>query len=62
MRCRACNKQLNDNESTYKNKETGEYLDLCNYCRRASNSYFSGEILDEDEDKLYIENLFLFNK
>jgi len=55
MRCRACNKELNDNESTYKNKETGEFLDLCNYCRRAG--YFT-ELLDEDEDKHYIQNLF----
>jgi len=48
MRCRACNKQLNDNESVYKNKETGEYLDMCNGCRRAS--FLTTDLLDVDED------------
>ena len=31
MRCKACNKQLNDNESVYKDNETGEYLDTVSY-------------------------------
>jgi hypothetical protein len=31
-RCVACNKNLNDFESTRKNADTGEYLDLCNSC------------------------------
>ena len=48
MRCRACNKQLNDNESVYKDNETGEYLDMCNGCRRAG--YFSFNSLDSEED------------
>ncbi len=55
MRCRACNKQLNDNESVYKDNETGEYLDMCNGCRRAG--YFSFNSLDSDEDKKYIQSL-----
>ena len=32
MRCLACNKLLSDFESTRKSSETGEFLDLCNYC------------------------------
>ena len=32
MRCIACNKLLNDFESTRKSATTGEYLDLCNTC------------------------------
>ena len=32
MRCVACNKNLNDFESTRKSAVTGEYLDLCNTC------------------------------
>ena len=32
MRCKACNKSLNAFESTRKSKESGEYIDLCNYC------------------------------
>ena len=32
MRCRACNVELDDRESTWKNLETGEYYDLCSGC------------------------------
>ena len=32
MRCLACNKVLNDFESTSKSATTGEYVDLCNHC------------------------------
>ena len=32
MRCMACNKNLNDFESTRKSATTGEYVDLCNHC------------------------------
>lgn len=32
MRCLACNKNLNDFESTRKSATTGEYVDLCNHC------------------------------
>jgi hypothetical protein len=32
MRCVACNKNLNDFESTRKSIVSGEYLDLCNSC------------------------------
>ena len=55
MRCKACNKQLNDNESVYKDNYTGEYLDMCNGCRRAG--YFSFNALDSEEDKKYLQSL-----
>ena len=32
MRCRACNVELSDHESTWKNLETGEFYDLCGQC------------------------------
>ena len=32
MRCIACNKNLNDFESTRKSLLTDEYLDMCNSC------------------------------
>jgi hypothetical protein len=32
MRCIACNKNLNDYESTAKSATTGEYLDTCRKC------------------------------
>ena len=32
MRCTCCNVVLNDFEATRKNKNTGEYLDMCNKC------------------------------
>ena len=32
MRCYACDKLLNDFESTRKSKVTGEYMDMCNKC------------------------------
>lgn len=32
MRCLACNKALSEFEATRKSTETGEFLDLCNYC------------------------------
>jgi hypothetical protein len=32
LRCIACNKSLSDFESTRKSTETGEFIDLCNFC------------------------------
>ena len=55
MRCKACNKQLNDNESVYKDNETGEYLDMCNNCIRKSYTSFD---LDSDDDRKYLNTLF----
>lgn len=41
MRCKACDKQLNDYEATRKDKYTGDYLDLCSVCRSYSDEYVS---------------------
>ena len=35
MRCQACDKNLNDWESTKKNEVTGKYEDLCSKCLNA---------------------------
>ena len=35
MKCQACDKNLNDWESTKKNDITGEYEDLCSKCLTA---------------------------
>jgi hypothetical protein len=54
MRCRACNKALNDFESTRKSIETGEYLDLCNHCFQASeigNSKEREDLRDVTDDE-----------
>ena len=59
MRCYACNKNLNDFESTRKDSE-GNYLDLCNHCyheiqadlnaeERQDLSEGDDEIFDDDE-------------
>lgn len=32
MRCQACNALLDEGESIRKNKNTGEYFDLCTPC------------------------------
>jgi hypothetical protein len=32
MRCRCCDKNLNDFESTRKSVNTNEYLDMCQQC------------------------------
>jgi len=47
MRCYACNKNLNDFESTRKS-ESGEYVDLCNHCYREVQS----DILAEERQDL----------
>lgn len=43
MRCRACDCNLNDFESTRKSKVTKEYLDLCNHCY----SYIKDDLVPE---------------
>jgi len=55
MRCKACNSQLNDFESTRKSSTNGEFLDLCNSCYRCvSNDVQSIERYDlmDVEDEL----------
>jgi hypothetical protein len=36
MRCKACNKSLSDAESRAKDSVSGEYLDTCKRCLRAT--------------------------
>ena len=52
MRCLACNKALNDYESTRKSATTGEYLDICNGCfhnvEQDINALTRPELLDEE--------------
>jgi hypothetical protein len=41
MRCKACDKMLQEWELTYTDRETGEYLDLCGGCLSHSNKALS---------------------
>lgn len=52
MRCLACNKILNDFETTRKSSETKEYLDLCNNCYQGICS----DVLAEERDDLRDNN------
>lgn len=47
MRCIACNKALTEFESTRKSAETGEFIDLCNYCY---STIKESTLADERED------------
>jgi len=51
MRCLACNKRLNERESTRKSATTGSYLDLCNHCF----STVAEDIPDIEEGDGYID-------
>ena len=57
MRCRACNKNLNDFESPRKS-DSGEYVDLCNHCYREVQS----DILAEERQDLQDGNDELFDE
>ena len=37
MRCRACNIELSDSESTRKNPTSGLYEDMCNECLKTKH-------------------------
>jgi hypothetical protein len=62
MRCIACNKNLNDFESTRKSIVSGEYLDLCNTCfhqveqdvpaKERDDLRSEEETFDDDTDEL----------
>lgn len=61
MRCKACNKELSDFESTRKGFESGEYIDLCNECfSTVADDFAVTERVDlkhlEDEIVLDIQN------
>jgi hypothetical protein len=55
MRCRACDKNLTDYESTRKYANTNNYIDLCNHCfsgvyiqtedrQDLADTYYSGDV------------------
>ena len=50
MRCRACNVELSDYESTRKYSATQEYVDLCDHCWYNSDMVY--EITVEERDDL----------
>lgn len=55
MRCRACDKNLNDFESTRKDGE-GNFLDLCNHCYHSVQNDIHAEErpdLSEGNDELF---------
>ena len=62
MRCQACNKALNDFESTRKLVKTGEYVDLCNHCfhdvENDIETVVREDLRDEcDDDVLELDDL-----
>ena len=48
MKCQACDKNLNDWESTKKNDITGEYEDLCSKCLNAVTQEVKQSTYDHD--------------
>lgn len=54
MRCRCCDKNLSDFESTRKHVVTGEYIDMCNKCYATIDkqvlSYERYDLYDEEQD------------
>jgi hypothetical protein len=62
MRCQACNKALNDFESTRKSVTTGQYVDLCNHCfhdvENDIETVVREDLRDEcDDDVLELDDL-----
>ena len=62
MRCQACNKALNDFESTRKSVTTGEYVVLCNHCfhdvENDIETVVREDLRDEcDDDVLELDDL-----
>lgn len=52
MHCRCCDCLLSDFESTRKNADTGEYLDMCDKCFKESGL---GKIIDVIERQDLVE-------
>lgn len=40
MHCKACDVELSDNETNLKDKDTGEYIDLCLDCLTYDRTYY----------------------
>lgn len=47
MRCKACNKRMNDLETTRKYENTGEYVDLCTTCLKLSE--YTGIVVERKD-------------
>lgn len=56
MRCIACNKNLNDFESTRKSATTGEYVDLCNHCFHNVEQDIESVVREDLRDEESVEN------
>lgn len=56
MRCLACNKNLNDFESTRKSATTGEYVDLCNHCFHNVEQDIESVVREDLRDEESYEN------
>jgi hypothetical protein len=58
LRCIACNKNLNDFESTRKSIVTGDYLDLCNSCYHSVQDELPAKERDDlrSEEETFIED------
>ena len=48
MRCKACNKLLNEMEVMKTDPSTGEHLDLCNNCLAESNKAIGSWLVDDN--------------
>jgi hypothetical protein len=59
MRCIACNKNLNDFESTRKSVVTGDYLDLCNACYHSVEQDIPSNERDDlrSEEEIFDDNV-----
>lgn len=55
MRCKACDKMLQEWELHYTSRDTGEHLDLCGQCLGYSNKALSDwdAIVDTEVDSSY---------
>lgn len=57
MRCKACNDILNDYELSRKDRETGEFLDLCGNCLTASNYAMLNYDIDTGNESGEVSNI-----
>jgi len=54
MRCKACNKELTDYESTRRAAESNEFIDLCNDCY---NSISEDVVAFERADLMHTDDI-----
>jgi hypothetical protein len=60
MRCRCCDKNLDDAESTKKHPERNEYLDLCRRCEAIIDDdlNFEDDIIETPDERLEYDEDF----